>query len=231
MPTVVLVRHGRTAANAAGVLAGRTPGVALDENGRAAVVRLAERLRAARPAAVVSSPLERCAETARGIAAGRDVVIDDRLTECDYGSWTGRPLAELREERLWKVVQDHPSGVVFPGGESLRAVQERAVAAVRDHDTRLAATDGGAGAVWLAVSHADVIKAVVADALGMHLDHFQRIVIDPCSVTVVSYTEHRPFVLRLNDVSGDLGFLAPPARQEQRSVPAGDAVVGGGAGT
>ncbi|TDE09528.1 MSMEG_4193 family putative phosphomutase [Jiangella asiatica] len=228
MPTVVLVRHGRTAANAAGVLAGRSPGVPLDEAGRAAVTVLAERLRPVRPAVVVSSPLERCAETARGIAAGREVDVDERLTECDYGTWTGRPLAELREERLWKVVQDHPSGVVFPDGESLRAVQQRAVAAVREHDTRLAASDG-VGAVWIAVSHADVIKAIVADALGMHLDHFQRLVIDPCSVTVVSYTEHRPFVQRLNDLGGDLRFLHAPDREDRAAAT--DAVVGGGAGT
>ncbi|SDU71700.1 histidine phosphatase family protein [Jiangella alkaliphila] len=228
MPTVVLVRHGRTTANVAGVLAGRTPGVGLDDTGRAGAAALAQRLEPVRPAVVVSSPLERCVQTATAIAGGREVVTDDGLSECDYGDWTGRSLAELRREKLWKVVQEHPSGVVFPGGESLRAVQQRAVDAVRTRDTELAA-EHGPGAVWFAVSHADVIKAVLADALGLHLDHFQRLVVDPCSVSVVSFTERRPFVLRVNDTGGDLGFLAAPARRRRRSTR-GDAVVGGGAG-
>ncbi|TDD63806.1 MSMEG_4193 family putative phosphomutase [Jiangella aurantiaca] len=228
MPTVVLVRHGRTTANVAGVLAGRTPGVGLDDTGRTGAAALARRLEPVRPAVVVSSPLERCVQTATAIAGDHDVVTDDGLTECDYGDWTGRPLAEVRREKLWKVVQEHPSGVVFPGGESLRAAQERAVDAVRTRDAELAERHGP-GAVWFAVSHADVIKAVLADALGMHLDHFQRLVVDPCSVSVVSFTERRPFVLRVNDVGGDLGFLTSPARRRRRATRT-DAVVGGGAG-
>lgn len=227
MPTVVLVRHGRTTANVAGILAGRTPGVALDDTGRAAAEALAVRLRPVELAAVVSSPLQRCVETANAVAGDR-VVTDDRLAECDYGSWTGRSLGELSREKLWRVVQEHPSGVVFPGGESLRAVQARAVEAVREQDARLVA-ESGPGAVWMAVSHADVIKAIVADALGMHLDLFQRIVVDPCSATVVSYTERRPFVLRLNDVGGDLSFLRPPRRHRRK--PSSDAAVGGGHGS
>ncbi|PZF82938.1 histidine phosphatase family protein [Jiangella anatolica] len=228
MPTVVLIRHGRTTANVTGVLAGRSPGVGLDDTGRAGAEALARRLEPVRPAAVVSSPLERCVQTATAIAAGRDVVADEGLIECDYGDWTGRPLGELRREKLWKVVQEHPSGVVFPGGESLRAVQQRAVDAVRRRDAELASSHG-AGAVWFAVSHADVIKAVVAEALGLHLDHFQRLVVDPCSVSVVSFTERRPFVLRVNDTGGDLGFLRSPARRRRRATRS-DAVVGGGAG-
>lgn len=232
MPTVVLVRHGRTTANASGVLAGRSPGVGLDDAGVAGAAALAERLARVEPAVLVSSPLERCVQTASAIAAGRNpgtaVVTDEGLTECDYGAWTGRSLGELRREKLWKVVQEHPSGVVFPGGESMRAMQQRAVDAVRARDAALAETHGP-GAVWFAVSHADVIKAVLADALGMHLDQFQRLVIDPCSVSVVSYTERRPFVLRLNDLGGDLGFLRSPARRKRRATRT-DAVVGGGAG-
>ncbi|WP_116948676.1 histidine phosphatase family protein [Jiangella endophytica] len=228
MPTVVLIRHGRTTANVAGVLAGRTPGVGLDDIGRDGAAALARRLEPVRPAAVVSSPLQRCVQTATAVAGGRDVVTDDGLSECDYGDWTGRSLAELRREKLWKVVQEHPSGVVFPGGESLRSVQQRAVDAVRTRDAQLAA-EHGPGAVWFAVSHADVIKAVLADALGMHLDHFQRLVVDPCSVSVVSFTERRPFVLRVNDAGGDLGFLRSPARRRRRATRV-DAVVGGGAG-
>lgn len=230
MPTVLLVRHGRTAANSAGVLAGRTPGVRLDETGRAQAEALAARLAGLPLAAVVASPLERCVETAEILAAGRPepaVVRDDRLTECAYGDWTGRRLGELNRTRLWKQVQAHPSAATFPGGESLRAMQDRAVAAVRAHDATVADRAGGS-AVWAAVTHGDVIKAVVADALGLHLDLFQRIVVDPGSVTVISFTELRPFVVRLNDTGGDLSGLAQRRRRRRRSS---DAAVGGGAGT
>jgi broad specificity phosphatase PhoE len=125
------------------------------------------------------------------------------------------------------VVQNHPSAVVFPGpeGEPLRETQARAVAAVRDWNARL-----GPEATWLACSHGDVIKAVVADALGLHLDGFQRIVVDPCSVTVVRYTELRPFVARVNDTGGDVADLLPAPRKGRRRKASSDAAVGGGAG-
>ncbi|HSK57298.1 MAG TPA: histidine phosphatase family protein [Jiangellales bacterium] len=233
MPTVLLVRHGRTGANRDGVLAGRSPGVGLDETGQTQARTLALRLAGMPLAAVVTSPLQRCLETVREVLRSRDGAVhqvDDRLVECEYGDWTGRSLKELARDPLWKVVQAHPSAVRFPGGESLRAVQARAVEAVRDHDTRVART-AGPDVPWVVVSHADVIKAVLADALGLHLDQFQRLVVDPCSVSVVRYTEVRPFVLRLNDTGGDLADLRPPARRRRRRIPPGDAAVGGGAGT
>jgi probable phosphomutase (TIGR03848 family) len=229
MPVVLLVRHGRTDANGSGVLAGRTPGVGLDDAGRAQIEALRGRIARVPLSGVVSSPLDRCRQTA-DILVGDDVElrVDDALTECDYGSWTGRRLVDLRREKAWRVVQDHPSGAVFPGGESLAHVQARAVAAIRDHDRRVAAA-AGPQAVWMAVSHGDVIKAIVADALGMHLDLFQRIVVDPGSVTAVSYTEVRPFVLRLNDTGGDLTAFRPPRRRRSRARSS-DAAVGGGGG-
>ncbi|WP_409332499.1 histidine phosphatase family protein [Trujillonella humicola] len=231
MTTVILLRHGRTTANTGGVLAGWTPGVQLDETGQAQVAAIGQRLAPVPLAAVVSSPLERCQATAAAVLAGRDLELrtDDRLGEARYGDWTGRPLKELVKEPLWKVVQAHPSAAVFPGpeGEGLAGTQARAVAAVREWNARL-----GPDAVWLACSHGDVIKAVLADALGLHLDQFQRIVVDPASISVVSYTETRPFVLRLNDTGGDVGALVPPPpRKGRRRRRAGsDAVVGGGAG-
>jgi probable phosphomutase (TIGR03848 family) len=241
MSTVLLVRHGRTTANAGGTLAGWTPGVHLDDRGRAQAAALAERLAGLPVAAVVSSPLERCRETAEPLAAARDleVELDDRLGECRYGEWTGAALKDLARQPLWKVVQQHPSAVVFPGGESLRAVQERAVDAVRAAADRAAAAHGD-DALVVAVSHGDVIKAVLADALGMHLDCFQRLVIDPASVSAVTYTPLRPFVSRVGD-TGDLAGLAPPKRRRgsrrprrggprDAGVPETDAVVGGGAG-
>lgn len=228
MPTVVLIRHGRTAANASGVLAGRDD-VALDDTGLDQAEALAKRLGDVHPAAVVSSPLERCVRTAGNLVDDSgDLRIDDRLNECDYGDWSGRSLSDLRKHSLWKVVQDHPSGAVFPSGEAMRDVQQRAVEAVRDHDARISRS-AGRSAVWFAVSHGDVIKSVVADALGMHLDHFQRIVIDPCSLTAISYTDRRPFVGRVNDVGGDTGFLRSTGRRRRRSANS-DGVVGGGRG-
>ena len=228
MTTVLLVRHGLTDANAGGLLAGWTPGVHLAAKGREQAAALAERLAAVPLAAVVSSPLERCQETAAALVGERgiDVLTDERLGECRYGDWTGQELKKLVKDPLWKVVQAHPSAAVFPGGEALRDTQARAVAAIRARNTEL-----GPDATWVAVSHGDVIKAVLADALGMHLDLFQRIAVDPCSVSVVRYTELRPFVVRMNDTGGGVGDLLPPKSPRRRRKASSDAVVGGGSGT
>jgi probable phosphomutase (TIGR03848 family) len=230
MTTVLLLRHGRTTANTGGVLAGWTPGVQLDETGTAQVQAVGERLAKVPLAAIVSSPLERCRETADAIVVGRELAVqsDDRLGEARYGDWTGKTIKELVKDPLWKVVQQHPSAAVFPGpdGEGLAQTQARAVAAVREWNAKL-----GPDAVWLACSHGDVIKAILADALGLHLDQFQRIVVDPASVSVVTYTETRPFVVRMNDTGGDVSGLIPPPRRSRRRKASSDAVVGGGAGT
>jgi probable phosphomutase (TIGR03848 family) len=231
--TVLLVRHGRTTANGAGVLAGWTEGVGLDDTGRAQMTSLAARLAGVPLAAVVTSPLQRCLETVDLMLAGHEPVVrhvDERIGEVRYGDWTGEELKKLAKDPLWKVVQSHPSAMTFPGegGESMRDMQARAVDAVRDWNTRL-----GDDGVYAVVSHGDIIKAILADALGMHLDQFQRLVVDPSSVSVVTYTALRPFVVRSNDMGGDLGFLVPRkgARRGRRKPAAGsDAAVGGGAG-
>ena len=227
MGTVILLRHGRSTANSAGVLAGRTLGVGLDEGGVAQAQALVERLAQLPLAAVVSSPLQRCRETVAPLAQAREleVTVDDRFIEVDYGQWTGRELSKLGKEPLWKVVQSHPSAAVFPGGEGLAALQARAVAAVREWDAKLAA-EHGPQVLWLVCSHGDVIKAVLADALGVHLDGFQRIVANPCSVSAVTYTETRPFVQRVNDCGDDLRALVPPKRRRRRR-PSSDATPGG----
>jgi probable phosphomutase (TIGR03848 family) len=175
--------------------------------------------------------LERCVDTATFVqaaqhAAGRELEIqlDERIIECGYGEWTGRPLKDLAREPVWKVVQAQPSAARFPGGESLSEVSARAVSAIRDWDARL-----GADAVWLACSHGDVIKAILADALGLHLDQFQRIVVDPCSVSVIRYTDQRPYVMRANDTGGDLTPFVPSTKRGRRKGAA-QATVGGGAG-
>ncbi|GGX49634.1 histidine phosphatase family protein [Streptomyces fructofermentans] len=226
MPTLILVRHGRSTANTAGLLAGRTPGVALDERGTAQAAALPGRLAALPISEVVTSPLERCRDTVRPLLDARPGLrshVDERLNECDYGDWSGRKLAELKDEPLMEVVQAHPSAAAFPGGESMRAMQTRAAEAVREWNARVA-DEHGADAVYLVCSHGDIIKSLVADALGLHLDLFQRISVEPCSVTAIRYTRLRPFLVRLGD-TGDFAALAP--REE---APTTDAAVGGGAG-
>jgi probable phosphomutase (TIGR03848 family) len=227
--TVLLLRHGRTSTNATGLLAGHQP-VGLDEVGRAQAIAVGERLAAAKLpfAAVVSSPLPRCRETL-GLALPdvTDIALEDGIVECRYGDWTGRPLKELAKEPLWATVQAHPSAARFPGedAESMADKSARSIAAVRAWDARIAPTHGPE-AVWLACSHGDIIKAVVADALGMHLDLFQRIAVEPASVTVIRYTPLRSFVLRLNDTGGDLSGFQPKPEEATES----DAAVGGGSG-
>ena len=207
--TVLLVRHARSTSNVARTLAGRSPGVGLDPLGQQQAHELVSRLAALPIRRIVRSPLQRCEETIAALAEalGLEPVVDERLSEVDYGSWTGRKLDELGKEPLWKTVQRHPSAAVFPEGEGLAQVQARAVAAVREHD-RAVAAEHGPGVLWLACSHGDVIKAVLADAVGSHLDQFQRILVEPASVSVVAYTPHLPVVSCVNHTHGAL----PPAK-------------------
>jgi len=232
VPTCLLIRHGRTSSNASGTLAGWTEGVGLDEVGRGQAAELAERLRGMPIVAVVSSPLQRCLETAQilmGALVDVTASTDERLGECHYGAWTGGSLEELAKEPLWRTVQDQPSAARFPdgetfAGESIAQMQARALLAVRDMDAAVLAEHGPL-ALWALVSHGDVIKSILTDAVGAHLDHFQRIVVGPASLSVVSYTSRRPFVVRLNDAGAGLSALVPTFPDH------GDAAVGGGAGT
>jgi probable phosphomutase (TIGR03848 family) len=246
MTLVLVVRHGLTASTGK-ALTGWMPGISLDDRGQAQAAALGDRLAQVPLAAVISSPLDRCRETAAVIAGRQEraqpdpeangssgpagplqVQLEDRLGECRYGDWTGQPLRKLARDPLWKVVQAHPSAVRFPGadGEAMTAMQQRAVAAVRDWNDRL-----GKGAVYLICSHGDVIKAILADALGMHLDMSQRIQVDPCSLSVIRYTTLRPFVLRMNDTGSDAAGLArKPAEASAKAGAEADAQIGGGAG-
>jgi probable phosphomutase (TIGR03848 family) len=230
---VLLLRHGRTTSNAAGTLAGRTP-VSLDDVGVAQAKAVGERMAGLPLAAVVSSPLPRCLQTVENALPAATPSIEDGLTECGYGDWEGQQLKQLAKLPLWRVVQQHPSAVVFPGaeGEAMAAMSARAVGAVRAWDERITA-EHGPDALWLACSHGDVIKSIVADALGMHLDLFQRVVVDPGSVTVIRYTAGRAFLARLNDTGGALGSLVVPKKTRRRRAAAtdSDAPVGGGAGS
>jgi probable phosphomutase (TIGR03848 family) len=221
--TVILLRHGRSTSNTAHTLAGRTEGVDLDDKGREQSESVIARIGELPVKAIVRSPLLRCERTVAPLAAalGLTPVVDDRLSEVDYGAWTGRKIGDLVKEPLWAVVQQQPSAAVFPDGEGLAQVQARAVAAIREHDRTLAEQHEG-DVLWVACTHGDVIKSIVADALGTHLDSFQRITADPASMSVIRYTELRPFVLHVNHTGPALtaGLSAKPA-------PSGDAVVGG----
>jgi probable phosphomutase (TIGR03848 family) len=255
MTLVLIVRHGLTSSTGK-ALTGWLPGVALDDRGQAQAAAVATRLAQVPLAAIVSSPLERCVQTASIIAAGQGttvgqdagqaerasangqiaqaagtplaVQLDERLGECRYGDWTGKSLRTLARDPLWRVVQAHPSAVRFPGpaGETMTGMQQRAVTAVRDWNASL-----GKDAVYLVCSHGDVIKAILTDALGMHLDMSQRIQVDPCSLSIIRYTPLRPFVLRMNDIGADAAALAALARPAMpRRAAEADAQVGGGAG-
>ncbi len=206
---MVLVRHGQTPTTG-DLLPGRAPGLHLADAGVAQAEAVAERVAGLkRVDEVVVSPLERTRETARPIARARGLKakVDRGLLECDFGEWTGRSLKELRRLPEWATVQRYPSGFRFPGGESFREMQLRITAAL----ARL--VERHPGGVVVAVSHADPIKAAVADALGTHLDLFQRIVVSPCSATVISYGAAGPSVLAVNSVAGG---LPGPADERRR---------------
>ncbi len=205
------------------------PEVHLDEKGEEQAAGLAERLGHLPLSALASSPLERCRETLAPLAArlGLTPTLHEGLAECRYGAWTGRPLQELAKEPLWRIVQDDPCAARFPDspeypGESLPQMSARALDAVRELDADITA-EHGEQALWALCSHGDVIKAILADLLGSGLAHFQRLQVDPASISVVRLGSERPMIMRF----GDTGSLnAPPSEP----LAQGDGVVGGGAG-
>jgi probable phosphoglycerate mutase len=214
----LFVRHGSTPTTGK-VLPGRASGLHLAEQGRVEAEAVAERLAAwvagdgahrrqgqppPRVAAVYSSPLERTQETASPIAErfGLSITVEPGLVECDFGDWTGAELKALYKLPEWSAVQRYPSGFRFPGGESFAGMRARVAESVNELRLR------HAGDIVVAVSHADPIKAAVADALGTHLDLFQRIAVSPCSVTAISYQGTGPVVLTVNS-TGALSDLKP----------------------
>jgi probable phosphomutase (TIGR03848 family) len=204
---LLLIRHALTEATGKR-LSGQAPGFHLTDEGRRQASELAERLRPLSIAAVYSSPLERCMETAEPIAAARGLPVHavPDLLEVGYGRWTGRPLAVLARTALWKRIQQQPSSIRFPGGETLTEVQRRSAAALdglaAKHPRRTIAV----------VSHADVIRLVVAHYAGIHVDLFQRIIVSPASVSAILLGDRVPRIVRLNDTGGmaDLAARAAP---------------------
>ncbi len=203
-PTLVLLVRHATTGTTGELLPGRARGLHLSPSGRAEAAAAAARIsQVSELSCVYSSPMERAKETAEPIAAAADLPVREHpgLNECDFGDWTGRKLDELRRLPAWKSVQFHPSGFRFPGGESFAEMQVRVSAAVEE----LAAAH--CGEVVVAVSHADPIKAAAANAAGMHLDCFQRLVVAPASVTALAYGGDTPLLLTLNSVGDDLKTL------------------------
>ena len=220
MSLVVLVRHAHSQANAAGILSGRRPNIALSEKGRTQAQELATRLGELKVKELRVSPLQRCIETIDPWVSTKSRIrrIEDHgITEVDYGKWSGRTLRSLSREKLWKIVQESPSRVFFPDGEGMANMQARAIESMH-----LALSSTGTGAVVM-VSHGDVIKALVAANLGMRLDDFQRIIIDPASVTVFDFSSKTPRLLLLNDSHTNIGDLGITSTKKRL-------LVGGGSG-
>ena len=222
---LVLIRHAHSQSNASGVLSGRIPSVHLSAKGLEQAEQLSERLGSFPVAQLRISPMERCFETispwlntyALKSNSKLEPIIDPMINEVEYGDWSGKRLVALARKKEWKTVQESPSRMYFPGGEGIAAMQARAMSAVHQ------AASLADSKVAVFVSHGDVIKAIVASALGMHLDEFQRIVIDPASVTVIEYSAIKPRILLVNDSRAVVtDMLTAPKRSKN--------LLGGGAG-
>lgn len=202
MARIVLLRHAHSVANEKNLLAGRTPGISLSKTGKAQALELIDRLGPIPFDEVAISPLQRCRETITPWLEKYDgkarLVVDDSISEVDYGNWSGKSLASLARKAQWKVVQNFPSQMAFPGGESLLEMQGRALSGFY----RLNAVKGKGPR--LLVSHGDVIKSIVAHCLGMHLDQFQRLVIEPASLTIIDTDSGSSRLVRFNDAKGFL---------------------------
>ena len=220
MTTVYLVRHGRTTANEKGILAGRTKGVFLDELGILQAETLAKTLENIEFKKIIVSPMERCQQTAKILNQfSKNPLkpnIDSGINECDYGDWSNKKLSVLRKKSLWKNIQERPSVVEFPNGEKMSNMLDRVKSTIFDNATKLKNDDN-----LLVVSHGDPIRSFIADSLGIHLDHFQRITIDPCSLSIVRIDKGNIQVISVNN-------RVQVSNQNKKKKFGG--VLGGGAG-
>jgi probable phosphomutase (TIGR03848 family) len=221
--TVILIRHAHSVANEKGILAGRLPGVLLSKSGKKQAINLRKRLGDLKFKYISISPLERCLATiqpwikATGVST-KNIHVDEGFIEVDYGSWTGKKLSALSLKKEWRVVQKTPSQMVFPDGEALAGVQSRAKKSLLNSIKK-----AGNGSV-LIVSHGDVIKSLIATALELDLDKFQKIVIDPASISVLDYSKGNFRLLHINDSTTCFDFLSDSKRSKK-------ALVGGGSGS
>lgn len=224
MTTVILLRHAHSVANEKGILAGRASGVSLSTKGKEQAELLTSRLGNARFKDIRISPLERCLATlepwlqSQDTSVRKKILFDPNVSEVDYGDWTGKKLLALSLRKEWRVVQNTPSEMKFPKGEGLLQMQQRAEKALRQSIKK-----AGTG-VSLIVSHGDVIKSLIATALDLHLDKFQKIVIDPASISVLDFSKGSFRLLHLNDLTTNFEYLS----QKKRSSKT---LVGGGSGS
>ena len=202
---LLLIRHALTESTGKR-LTGTAPGVLLSQAGRTQAERLAERLASVPLAGIYASPLERCRETAEAVATARRVTVRlvPDIREVEFGRWTGRPLAQLAKTKLWRQVQHAPASVRFPGGETVTEVQRRSVDAMNT----LAARHGRR--VVAIVTHGDVIRLALAHYAGVHIDLFQRIAVDPASVSAVAVADGVARILRMNDTGSFDGLVTRP---------------------
>lgn len=227
MTRIVLLRHAHSIANGKGILAGRAVGVKLSEKGLAQSIELAAQLIGISFSEIRISPMQRCSETVAPLIANlKDgkgapkIIVDDDLAEVDYGKWTGKKLTSLYRHKLWKVIQSNPSAMYFPDGEGMAQMQSRALRAL--HNSVVDSNNRPK----ILVSHGDVIKSIVASVLGTHLDNFQKIVIDPASITVLDYQNGDFKVITVNQGVGSIKGLLGAEKNSKISR----ALLGGGAG-
>lgn len=213
MTELLLIRHAVNDWVNTGRLAGWTPGVHLNTLGKAQAAALGEQLADVSLVAIYTSPLERTRETADAIAAHHTQLTPltlDGIGEVQFGSWQGEKLDKLRKQKMWQMVQQYPSRAQFPGGETFRQAQARAIDAL---ETVAARHPKGRVVV---VSHSDVIKLVVTHYMGAPLDMFQRVQISPASITIIYLSSDRPYIIRVNDTNHN-----PPSPTGTPSEPSG----------
>ncbi|ASY22586.1 probable phosphoglycerate mutase [Candidatus Planktophila versatilis] len=223
MARIILLRHAHSIANESGILAGQLPGISLSKKGSQQAIDLVDRIGKVSFDSIRMSPMQRCQETlapwlesahSNGL---KRFILDEKLIEMNYGSWSGKKLNSLAKQPLWKIIQKTPSKVEFPQGERMTAMQKRAVASVEE-----AVLEKSKG-THLFVSHGDVIKAMVASLLKMKLDNFQSLVIDPASITMLEYDGDSARLILFNDNITHLEGSLSGARPKKM-------LLGGGAG-
>lgn len=227
MSRLVFLRHAHSTANESGILSGRLTGVSLSKQGREQAVALVERIGASSFDQIRISPLERCHQTiqpwlsskySRGV---KEFVIDDGLNEVDYGLWSGRKLSALRREPLWKKVQQQPATVTFPDGERMHAAQKRVLASI--HECYSKKKNG----VFLLISHGDVIKAAIAQLIGVPLNNFQNLVINPASLSVLDFDGKSARLLCYSDTTTNIASMLGSKKISKNLLGGGSGLIKG----
>lgn len=179
MTTIFFLRHAESLANELGVLAGRTPGIRLSERGSKQAKGLVKQLSNYKFDVIISSPLERCIQTIEPFRKKANITIlemEDFL-EMDYGNWSGKELKALAQKKEWQIIQNYPERFTFAKGESFKNAAKRVKNALDSIEKQFKDQN------VLIVSHGDIIKIAITVLLGLQLKHFQKITIDPASLT------------------------------------------------